>query len=101
MRIFTFQLTAHIGLLKEGGNKKKLSWADLKCSEGENYYRSFYLNLFEIGTKQELRSQKPEFRIENYRIYYILFSVFCFPYPVLVEDKKCFGVWPRHSESLL
>ena len=55
---FTFQLSLSLGLLKEGGNisPKKSSWA---------------------GKKQELRSQKPEVRIENYRVSYILSSVFC------------------------
>lgn len=55
---FTFQLSLSLGLLKEGGNisPKKSSWA---------------------GKKQELRSQKPDIRIENYRVSYILSSVFC------------------------
>ena len=43
------------------------------------------------GTKQELRSQRSEVRIGNYRVAHILFSVFCFL--CLLKTSRGFGVW--------
>ena len=44
LKIVTFQLTAHIGLLKEGGkiSPKKLSRADTKFNKAVSCYRLFW-----------------------------------------------------------
>jgi len=99
---FAFQLTAYIGIfnlarrpqspkgplaadalrqrregVKEGGKVKPYrscaGQAQTECGEGENYYRSFFLRLFETGGKQELRRQKSDGRSQ---IICSLFSVF-------------------------
>jgi len=52
VKILTFQVTAHIGLLKEGGkikSLKKLSWAGTEFSEGANFWLFFRKQSREVG----------------------------------------------------
>jgi hypothetical protein len=75
VKFFTFQLTAHIGLLKgtpnavksvwepkEGGNvksdKSRAGQAQIERREGENYYRSFRWKFFETSPVGNLSARR-------------------------------------------
>jgi hypothetical protein len=103
---FAFESTAYIALLKGTPNAIKSVWEGSHfatyCKMGPEPKEGGTVNSQKIVQgKHKTRIKKPEVRMGNHRVSYILFSVCCFLWSLRVENTRGFGVWPKHALNWL